>query len=551
MATALLPGLPRSRRDLRLASGLVLFTYITLHLICHALGLVSLGVAEAALHATVLLWHSPLGTLLLYGAAAVHVSLALLAIYDRRTLRLPALQVTRIALGLVMPLALIGHFVGTRYAAERYGLPAEYSRVAAGLWAKGAQGLSLGLLAPGWLHGCLGLRFAFGHRPALRRWHRLFFAAALVLPVLAALGFVTMGRELAAAAARGELPAAPVSATRESGLDAVRDGTLAAYAALIVLVVLGRELRRVREGRSKSVVWIAYPDRRVSVPRGWSVLEASRSFGIAHQAMCGGRARCTTCRVEVVDGGEHCPPPGVDEQRALGCGPDVRGGLRLACQLRPTGDIRIESMLAAVSRSAAAGPVEPSSGERMAALLCFDARVGGGSEDAAVSAHDALYALDRCLAIAQAASPAVTGLVGNGAGWCLLFAMPDGPREAASQALSAARQIERAAAPLAVEPGLRVGFSLVLHVGRVTVGSIGEGDSRLLVAVGPAVGESDAMRQFAAHRGSRLLVSEAAFGVLAMPDDGVQWYRVGAAAGAGQSALRVAELPQAREPAVE
>ena len=145
--------IPQTRRDLRLASGIVLFTYVTLHLTCHALGLVSLDVAESALRVTVLLWHSAPGTVLLYGAAATHISLALLAVYDRRTLRMPPLQALRIVLGVTMPLALIGHFIATRYAFERFELPAEYSRVVSGIWANGTSGLALGLLAPGWIHG--------------------------------------------------------------------------------------------------------------------------------------------------------------------------------------------------------------------------------------------------------------------------------------------------------------------------------------------------------------------------------------------------------------
>jgi hypothetical protein len=39
------PLVPRTRRDWRLASGIVLFTYVTLHLSCHALGLISLDAA--------------------------------------------------------------------------------------------------------------------------------------------------------------------------------------------------------------------------------------------------------------------------------------------------------------------------------------------------------------------------------------------------------------------------------------------------------------------------------------------------------------------------
>ena len=196
--TALRDALPfKSRRDLRLASGLVLFAYVALHLACHAAGLFSTGAAEAALRFTVAFWHGAVGTVLLYGAVAVHVGLALLALYERRTLRMAPTQALRIVLGLTMPLMLIGHVVATRYAFERLGLAADYQRVVTGLWAADGQGRQLALLAPGWLHGCLGLNFAFGSRHAWQRLRFGLFGVALLLPVLAGLGFVAMGRDLA------------------------------------------------------------------------------------------------------------------------------------------------------------------------------------------------------------------------------------------------------------------------------------------------------------------------------------------------------------------
>ena len=81
-----LPGIGKSsaqlelgayRRTLRMASGLVLFAYITAHLLNHALGLVSLDAAEAGLSFAVVVWYSLPGTVLLYGAAATHFLLAL------------------------------------------------------------------------------------------------------------------------------------------------------------------------------------------------------------------------------------------------------------------------------------------------------------------------------------------------------------------------------------------------------------------------------------------------------------------------------------------
>src|SRR6185437_6127554 len=128
------------------------------------------------------------------------------SIYERRTLRMPPLQGLRIVLGLWLPVLLIAHFTGTRYAFERYGLASDYARVVSNLWAGDGQGRQLALLAPGWIHGCLGLRFAFGTRPFYRRALPVLFGAALLLPVLASLGFLSMGRQLAELAQRSGMP---------------------------------------------------------------------------------------------------------------------------------------------------------------------------------------------------------------------------------------------------------------------------------------------------------------------------------------------------------
>ena len=141
------------RRSLRLASGLVLFVYITAHLVNHSLGLVSLGTAEAGLEIAVEVWSSWPGTVLLYGAAAIHFLLALWSVYERRTFRLPPLELLRIALGFMLPILLIGHAANTRLAWELFQMPSDYARVVTNLWVADQRGMQLGLLAPGWLHG--------------------------------------------------------------------------------------------------------------------------------------------------------------------------------------------------------------------------------------------------------------------------------------------------------------------------------------------------------------------------------------------------------------
>src|SRR6202162_5716217 len=207
------PAHRMTRRDLRLGSGLVLFAYVTAHLANHALGLVSVNVAEAGLRVAVAFWHSLPGTVLLYSAAGIHLALAMGAVYERRTLRMPAPEALRIALGFGIPLLLIGHLASTRFAFELYGLRSDYARIVGALWTSDGEGRQLALLAPGWLHGCFGLNFAFGRRPLYQRTRPLLFGAALLLPVLAALGFLAMGRELAVLGANRAWLEAHVSLT--------------------------------------------------------------------------------------------------------------------------------------------------------------------------------------------------------------------------------------------------------------------------------------------------------------------------------------------------
>ena len=232
------------RRRLRMASGLILFTYIGAHLANHALGLVSLGAAEHGMEIAIMVWYSVPGTALLYGAAAIHFLLALWAVYERRTFRLPPIELIRIALGFTLPILLIGHAASTRLAYDLFGLSSDYSRVVSNLWATDSQWWQLGLMAPGWLHGCLGLHLAFNRRPLYRQLRFVLFGAALLLPVLSALGFVAMGRELAAnpaAVAAAQEYLSPNNAAQRLAVAQWKEGMLNGYFAIVAAAFIARE----------------------------------------------------------------------------------------------------------------------------------------------------------------------------------------------------------------------------------------------------------------------------------------------------------------------
>ncbi len=197
-----------SVRHLRLASGLVMFVYLTEHLLNHALGLFSLALAQRVLDLAILFWRNPVATVLLYGAAFVHVALALWTLYSRREWRLPAIEILRLAAGFSFPLLLIGHAVTTRLGDTLYDLRPSYASIITNLLAAGTQGLQLALLAPGWLHGCLGLWITLRRFETMQRLKPWLIALVFLIPLLAAAGFVHM-----AAMVEASGPPAPPSAS--------------------------------------------------------------------------------------------------------------------------------------------------------------------------------------------------------------------------------------------------------------------------------------------------------------------------------------------------
>src|SRR6478672_7030513 len=113
-------------RRLRLASGLVMFAYVTTHFVNHSLRLVSVQVMDRALEHIYHYWASLLGSVLLYGAFATHYSLALWALWLRRSLKMPFAETTQLVLGFSIPFFLTDHVLQTRVADTFYGADVGY-----------------------------------------------------------------------------------------------------------------------------------------------------------------------------------------------------------------------------------------------------------------------------------------------------------------------------------------------------------------------------------------------------------------------------------------
>jgi len=516
-----MPSLPSGSRvltirRLRAASGLVLLTYIGLHLANHALGLVSVGSADAAravMHAT---WHSVPGTVLLYGSLVVHMALAFAAVWTRRSLRLPPVEALRLVLGFGLPLLLYMHVAATRLLDTLYGIDAPYARVVTALAHWNTAPLQLALIAIAWTHGCIGLAIMLRANPRVRRYSHVAVAAAVLLPVLGALGFLSMARELAVTGATAPVMPSPGQFAR---VTAVATAMMLAHAVATALLFAAHAWRARFEAGVAGGVRLTTGGRVLQVPRGWSVLEASERHGVPHLSLCGGRARCSTCRVRVAGPAANLPAPNADEARTLRrihAAPDVR----LACQLRPLGDIAFEPQLAA---SVGGGPRVTH--EREVAVLFVDLRRWSTLAEGQWP-HDLVYVLDRYFAVVGEAVRACGGVPNQFVGDSVMaiFGLEHDLPTACAQAFRAATRIRDGIAAWRDEfeshfpHGLAIGIGL--HAGPAVVTEVGWRETTSVTAVGEVVNTASRLQDQTKASNAWLVASAEAIALGAVPADG-------------------------------
>ena len=487
-------------RKLRLVTGLTLFYYVFTHLLNHSFGNISIPAMEAGMTVQKWIWQGMAGTAVLYFALTTHYLLGLWAFYERRHFGWTAAEIVQLTLGLSIPLLLMNHLFATRISLAMYGTEKGYAQELYSFWvgAPPLGELQASVLIVAWIHGCIGVYQWLRLKPMFERWMPFLFCGAVMLPVLALLGFFRGGwtmlhlaRDPAWRAANlnpGQIGTLP----QNHQLLLWRDWSLGVATAALLLVLLARVLRAWRERRG-AAIRVTYPDgRRVRVPLGFSVLEASRSARVPHASICGGRGRCSTCRIRVVAGAGLIPGPAPGEAAVLRR-VAAEPGVRLACQSRPSGDVSVAPMLppnwplTALRRREWPMPGE----ERFIVVLMVDMRNSTRLVETRLP-FDAVFIVDRFVTAAGSAVDASGGRISHflGDGLMATFGLKCEPREACQQALAAVIAIGRNIAAfnrlLVTEAGEQVGFGIGMHCGSAVVGEIGYGAIRTFTTLGDA-----------------------------------------------------------------
>jgi adenylate cyclase len=525
----------------RLVSGLVLFAFILCHFGSHIVLIVSVPAAQRAFGVLMWFWLTDAGALLLTAAFTVHVLNALWSIYIRRYLRMPAWEIAQIVLGLAIPPLIIIHLVGTKIADDFYGTDSTYASVLASHWlgppllwgAPSFVYLHMAAILTVWIHACIGLHFWLRTKRWYAAWLPALGTAAILIPALALAGYISGGNQILR---DGQDPdfikelIQETNVTPEVIAKVWHDIRIAfaIYAGLVLLPFAARLVRQLIHRIHRSPRLTHAVGRSMAILPGATVLETLRANGISHAAVCGGRARCTTCRIRVTDGLTALPEPAGLEATALSR-IGANEGIRLACQLRPTSDISVLPLLTA-DASATYGLIRAGSegSERQVTVMFIDLR-GSTTLGEARMPYDVLYILNQFFDEMSKALATTGGHYSNftGDGLMAIYGLDTAdPKTSAAQALRGAREVLlrldkvnlRLKADLK-EP-LRIGVGL--HFGEAIVGAMGPPGSQIITGIGDTVNTTARLEGLTKDYACSLILSQAAAQAAGLKLDGHQ-----------------------------
>jgi adenylate cyclase len=336
-------------------------------------------------------------------------------------------------------------------------------------------------------------------KPFYARAAPLLFAAAVLLPALAMLGVYQGGRSVVdndSVEWRNEnLSEEKIGTDAEHEMiDRAVEYSLLVYLGLIALVLLARGGRALHERRG-GMINLSYGNgRTVRVPKGLTVLEASLRNAVPHASVCGGRARCSTCRIRIIGDHAALPPPSQREAFVLHRVGADDPSIRLACQLRPDSDLSFFQLFLPHTVAADGHGSNPTriGQERYLVSMFVDMR---GSTKMAEKRlpFDTVFIVNRFLGAVSQAVLESGGMPNQfvGDGMLALFGLAVSRREACRQALRAAAQIAVNVDELNkfLSHDLRepIRFGIGIHGGEVIVGDIGYRDHMVFTALGDPV----------------------------------------------------------------
>lgn len=262
-----------------------------------------------------------------------------------------------------------------------------------------------------------------------------------------------------------------------------------------------------------------HPDEKEVQPAAQeTILKASLRSGIPHTHVCGGNARCSTCRVMIVDGLEYCGPRNEKEQ-LIANRLHFQPNIRLACQTQIQGPVKLRRLvlddedIELVNRMRVSSESSVVGMEKQIAILFSDIR-GFTSFSESLPPYDVIHTLNRYFHQVGEAISAYGGVINNymGDGIMALFGLdddPEAPLNAVKAGLGMLEVVEQSTKPyMEAIYGNFFEIGIGIHYGNVVVGTIGARDHKTETAIGDAVNFASRIESANKAAGTNLLISD-------------------------------------------
>ncbi|MGQ9922187.1 MAG: adenylate/guanylate cyclase domain-containing protein [Desulfobacca sp.] len=260
--------------------------------------------------------------------------------------------------------------------------------------------------------------------------------------------------------------------------------------------------------------------RQIEAEADETILQALLRHNILQAHICGGKGRCSTCRVLILTGLEYCTPRTRREQRLaerLHFPPEIR----LACQTRLTGPVRLRRLiiddedLECTDLTILANQSVIVGTEKGIFILFADIE-GFTAFAEALLPYDIVHILNRFFNRMGRVIRQYHGYINAymGDGLMALFEAAD-PASGAASAVQAGLAMLRETTRL--QPYLEELFHrsfqirIGLHYGKVVTGAFGPADSRRETVIGDAVNVASRIEAANKLAGTRFLISETVY----------------------------------------
>ena len=517
-------------RKLRVWSGVILFFYAFTHLLNHSVNILSIEAGDYVNETYFdLLWKNIVGTVLLYGSLIVHILLGFYAVGTRKSFKMTSKEWIQIIFPILALLLLLQHVGAIAVATKIFDVDINYTLLISLMISEPAE-VAAGTVLFSlmtifiWVHGVIGINTLLRFNMAsYGKYKSYFYLVFYGVPILGVFGFWAALKEQSfiayAKSLQGEenfifsiiMESVPQEAFPT--LMAIEPLVMNNYPLLVlglILIAIANVVRTRFFGRIK----IHYSNNKtVSVPKGTSVLEASRLAGVPHQSVCGGKARCTTCRIHVVSHEGDLPVPTALESNAI-----ERAGLesevRLACQLKPTKDLTIiplvnpeNSLDGATNRRALSGK------EQETVVLFIDLRDFTKLSEKKLP-YDVVYILNKyyavCGKIIEEQGGRLDKFIGDGI--MAIFDSSSDANENCRNAVKSGVQISKDMKSLNEEMKINfseeIRFGMGIHSGDAIVGLMGYGKTFTETVVGDNVNVASRLEELTKNYKAELVLSK-------------------------------------------